>query len=185
MKRIGTTLENERIGAAIMRTMVRIAASHAGLPADAVDLLSSENTKAVMSARTVEEIYQEKEKMVRAFCREIHAHKNRQYSNLVLSALYYMEHQFTQPLTVSQLAGELDVSPNYLTACFRKETGLTPVSYLRKIRMKHAANLLANTDLAVQEVSSLVGIADANYFIKQFKKEYQETPSQYRRFHHL
>lgn len=185
LKRIGTTLENERIGAAIMRTMVRIAASHAGLPADAVDLLSSENTKAVMSARTVEEIYQEKEKMVRAFSREIHAHKNRQYSNLVLSALYYMEHQFTQPLTVSQLAGELDVSPNYLTACFRKETGLTPVSYLRKIRMKHAASLLANTDLAVQEVSSLVGIADANYFIKQFKKEYQETPSQYRRFHHL
>lgn len=185
LKRIGTTLENERIGAAIMRTMVRIAASEAGLPADTVDLLSSQNTKAVMSARTVEDIYQEKEKMVRAFCREIHSHKNRQYSNLVLSTLYYIEHQFTQPVTVGQIAEELNVSPNYLTACFRKETGLTPVSFLRKTRMKHAATLLANTDLTVQNVSSLVGIADANYFIKQFKKEYEETPSQYRKYHRL
>lgn len=185
LKRIGTTLENERIGAAIMRTMVRIAASEAGLPADAVDLLSSQNTKAVMAARTVEEIYQEKERMVRAFCREIHSHKDRQYSNLILSALYYIEHQFTQPLTVTQIAEELNVSANYLTACFRKETGLTPVSFIRKTRMKHAANLLANTDLTIQDISSLVGIADANYFIKQFKKEYQEVPSQYRRFHRL
>lgn len=185
LKRIGTTLENERIGAAIMRTMVRIAASEAGLPADTVDLLSSQNTKAVMSARTVEEIYQEKEKMVRAFCREIHAHKNRQYSNLVLSALYYIEHQFTQPITVGLIAEELNVSVNYLTARFRKETGLPPVSFIRKTRMKHAANLLANTDMTVQDIGSLVGISDSNYFIKQFKKEFQETPNQYRKYHRL
>lgn len=94
LKELGTTLESERIGAAIVRTMVRISAMRAGLPAAVIDLVSTQNTITTQNAKSVEEIFREKEKMVNAFCQEILSHKNHQYSNLVSNAMHYIEHHY-------------------------------------------------------------------------------------------
>lgn len=160
-------------------------ALRAGLSAPTIDLLSRKNTVATINATTVEEIYREKENLIRAFCQEIRAHKNHQYSNLVLSTIYYIEHQYAQDLSVQQIADELNVNPNYLTATFHRETGTTPSTYIRQTRMKQAVRLLVSTDLSIQNISNMVGVPDANYFIKLFKKEYSLTPTQYRKFHRL
>ncbi len=184
-KRTDSLLENERIGAAIVRTDVRIAAMQAGLPAVTVDLLSRKNTAAILRAKTVGEIYKEKERMVEEFCREIRSHQTRQYSNLISSTIYYMEHQYPQNITIQQMAEELNVSVNHLIAAFRQETGRTPGNYLRQIRLREALRLLCNTDLSIQDIGVMTGIPDANYFIKLFKKEYDMTPGQYRKYYRL
>ena len=181
LKRIGTTLENERIGAAITRTTVRLAALRAGLPAIVVDRLSSQNTAVTHNAKSVEEILTAKEKMIREFCNAIHHYKDEKYSFLVQSALYFFDHQYYKDIKLKELADELNVSLNHLISVFRKETGITPNSYLQKSRMKQASILLSSTDMTMQEISSSVGVSDANYFIKVFKKYYGETPTNYRK----
>ncbi|MBE5991627.1 MAG: AraC family transcriptional regulator [Paenibacillaceae bacterium] len=181
LKRIGTTLENERIGAAITRTTVRLAALRAGLPAIVVDRLSSQNTAITHNAKSVEEILTAKEKMIREFCNAIHHYKDEKYSFLVQSALYFFDHQYYKDIKMKELADELNVSLNHLISVFRKETGITPNSYLQKSRMKQASILLSSTDMTMQEISSSVGISDANYFIKVFRKYYEETPTNYRK----
>ncbi|MTK06815.1 MAG: helix-turn-helix transcriptional regulator [Hungatella sp.] len=181
LKRIGTTLENERIGAAITRTTVRLAALRAGLPAIVVDRLSSQNTAITHSAKNVEEILTAKEKMIREFCNAIYHYKDQKYSFLVQSALYFFDHQYYKEIKLKELADELNVSLNHLICEFRKETGFTPNSYLQKNRMKQASILISSTDMTMQEISSSVGISDANYFIKVFKKYYGETPTKYRK----
>ncbi|WP_349671481.1 helix-turn-helix transcriptional regulator [Lacrimispora sp.] len=181
LKRIGTTLENERIGAAITRTTVRLAALRAGLPAIVVDRLSSQNTAITHNAKSVEEILTAKEKMIREFCNSIHHYKDEKYSFLVQSALYFFDHQYYKDIKLKELADELNVSLNHLISVFRKETGITPNSYLQKSRMKQASILLSSTDMTMQEISSSVGISDANYFIKVFRKYYEETPTNYRK----
>ncbi|WP_349667237.1 helix-turn-helix transcriptional regulator [Lacrimispora sp.] len=181
LKRIGTTLENERIGAAITRTTVRLAALRAGLPAIVVDRLSSQNTAITHNAKSVEEILTAKEKMIREFCNAIHHYKDEKYSFLVQSALYFFDHQYYKDIKLKELADELNVSLNHLISVFRKETGITPNSYLQKSRMKQASILLSSTDMTMQEISSSVGISDANYFIKVFRKYYEETPTNYRK----
>ena len=185
LKKMGTTLENERVGAAIVRTMLRMSALRAGLSAPTIDLLSRQNTVATINATTVEEIYQEKENMIRQFCREIRSHQNQQYSNLVLSVMRYIEHQYAEDLSIQQIADELNVNVNHLAAVFRHETGSNPNAYIRQVRTKQAARLLASTDLSVQDISNRVGVPDANYFIKLFKKEYAMTPSEYRKYNRL
>lgn len=185
LKQIGTTLENERIGAAIVRTMLRLAAFRQGLPAAAIDLLSQNNTVATRQAATVEDIYKEKENMVRTFCQEIKAHQEHRYSNLVLGMIHCIDRQYAQDLSIRQMADERNVNINHLISAFRRETGLTPGAYIRQTRMRHGARLLAETDLSVQDIGSMVGVPDANYFIKLFKKEYSLTPTQYRKFHRL
>lgn len=184
-KKLGTTLENERIAAAIVRTMVRIAAMKAGLPALTNDLLSRKNTIATRSAQSIEEIYAAKEKMVVDYCNEIKNHKRQGYSSLVSSITAYLEHTYDEPITVAQLAREFHITPNYLTNLFHKETGQTPTDYLRKIRTRHAQQLLLTTNLPIQKVSEKIGIDDSNYFVKLFKKDFGLTPSQYRKQYKL
>lgn len=184
-KRLGTTLENERIAAAIVRTMVRIAAIQAGLPTLSIDLLSRSNTIASRKAKSVDEIYTEKEKMVMAFCNEIKKHKNQGYSSLISNVICYMEHEYDENITVAQLAEEFHISPNYLTNLFHKETGQTPTDYLRQIRTSQARQLLLTTNLPIQKISEKIGIDDYNYFVKLFKKDYAMTPSQYRKHYKL
>lgn len=184
-KRLGTTLENERIAAAIVRTMVRIAAIQAGLPTLSIDLLSRSNTIASRKAKSVDEIYTEKEKMVMAFCNEIKKHKNQGYSSLISNVICYMEHEYDENITVAQLAEEFHISPNYLTNLFHKETGQTPTDYLRQIRTSQARQLLLTTNLPIQKISEKIGIDDSNYFVKLFKKDYAMTPSQYRKHYKL
>ena len=164
-----------------------------GLPAAGIDLMSTQNTITTQNAKTVEEIFREKEKLVNRFCQEILAHKDHQYSNLVLpcgnsselSTIHYIEHHYPQNLTVRQLADELNVSINRLISDFRTETGKTPGSYIQHVRLSQASRLLSNTDLTIQNISTMAGIPDANYFIKLFKREYSMTPNQYRKFYRL
>lgn len=184
-KKLGTTLENERIAAAIVRTMVRIAAVRTGLPTLSIDMLSRANTIATKKAKTIDQIYAEKEKMVIAFCEEVKAHNEQGYSHLISSVIYYMEHEYDEGITVAQLAQEFHVSPNYLTSTFHRETGQTPTDYLRRIRTRQARRLLLTTNLSIQKVSEKIGIDDSNYFVKLFKKDYGMTPSQYRKQYKL
>lgn len=57
-------------------------------------------------------------------------------------------------------------------------TGLTPVEFVRDVRLKHAARLLKE-GYYVKEVTYMVGFSDPKYFIRCFKKKYHVTPSQY------
>lgn len=181
LKRIGTTLENEKIGAAITRTTARQAAMNVGLPIFLIDEISKNNTIATSHAKGVDEILQAKESMVREFCNAIREHKNHQYSALVQSILYYFEHNYYKNINLLELSEDLGVSKNFIISEFKKATGITPIAYLRNIRLKHATILLSGTSFSVQEVAESVGIPDANYFIKCFKKEYGITPHSYKK----
>ncbi len=180
VKRIGNTLERSRVGAAIVRTTVRHAAFRAGLPAILIDKLSTENTVAVEQAADLPAIRARVEDMIRSFCAAIYQKNNQNYSKLVLCMIYSIEHNYQKDLSVADLAEELEVSVDYLIKCSKKETGLTPNAYIRKVRMTHAAQLLRESPRSVQQISAEVGILDANYFTKLFRAEFGATPSAYR-----
>ena len=181
LKRIGTTIENERIGSAVVRTTARLAALQAGLPSIIVDKISSDNTLATRKADTALAIISAKEQMVRDFCSAVQTFRSKKYSALVQSAMYYMDREYAHDITVQALADQLDVSVNHIISVFKKETGVTPNVYLRQVRLRQAARILAATDQPVQEVASCVGILDANYLIRLFKAQYGETPTAYRK----
>lgn len=183
LKRIGSTLENEKIGAAITRTTARLAAMDGGLPGIIADQISSQNTKNILWAKTIDEIHRAKRDMINAYCDAIQEARAMKYSALVQSVLYEMNRNFHKNFTLSELAEELAVSKNYLIQRFKSEVGQTPIQYLTDLRLKRAAILLAENKLSIQDIANVVGIPDTNYFIKLFKKTYEMTPGQYRRRH--
>lgn len=59
-------------------------------------------------------------------------------------------------------------------------TGITPGEFIKHIRLKHAAHLLATTRLTVSEIFHRTGFNNQSYFFREFKKRYQAAPNEYR-----
>lgn len=180
LKRLGQTLESARVSAAITRTVIRIGAMHAGIPPIVNDRLSSASASIIWDAHTIDEINQEHERMIREYCQTIRRKSTAGYSNLTVSVLYYLDHSYAQTITMQSISEELEAPVSRIVSLFQKEVGITPLAYLNRLRMQHAAHSLAHSKMPIHEVAASVGIMDANYFVKRFKTEFHETPSEYR-----
>ena len=134
-----------------------------------------------MAATSCEDILLAKDNMVREFCKAILELRHNKYTALVQSVIYYLNHNYSKKCSLADLAEEMEVSENRLAAIFKKEVGVSLSAYLTKIRVQSAAHLLLNGQMQVSDIAASVGIADPNYFVKLFKKEFGETPTAYRR----
>jgi transcriptional regulator GlxA family with amidase domain len=79
------------------------------------------------------------------------------------------------------LARELGMSPRNFIRRFKTATGLAPVEYLQRLRVRAAQRLLEEEHVTVQEVGLAVGYADAAFFRSLFKRHTGLPPAVYRR----
>ncbi|WP_409345566.1 AraC family transcriptional regulator [Paenibacillus sp. MBLB4367] len=94
-------------------------------------------------------------------------------------AIRWLTLQYSQPISIEQMAASLGYHRTHLSKLFKQQTGMSPMSYLLRLRMERAKLLLAG-DLTIEQIASSVGFSDALYFSKQFKKWYGSSPTQYR-----
>jgi AraC-like DNA-binding protein len=59
-------------------------------------------------------------------------------------------------------------------------TGMTPGEFIKNIRLKEAAHLLATTQLNVTEIFYRTGFNNQSYFFREFRKRYNCAPNEYR-----
>ncbi|CAH1204762.1 AraC family transcriptional regulator [Paenibacillus sp. JJ-223] len=99
----------------------------------------------------------------------------------VKQMIRYMSTQYAYPVSIEQMSASLGYNRAYLSRIFKQETGLSPVTYLLKLRIDKSRQLLRERpDLSIEQVSASVGLPDALYFSKQFKRFHGEAPSHYR-----
>lgn len=96
-------------------------------------------------------------------------------------ALHYLSSQYAEPITIELMAETLGYNRAYLSTLFKKHTGLTPVTFLLRLRIDKARLLLRERkELTVEQIASSVGFQDPLYFSKQFKRLYGMSPTDYR-----
>jgi AraC-like DNA-binding protein len=76
---------------------------------------------------------------------------------------------------------ELGVSSGHLAAIFKRHFGLAPIQYLGQVRIKHAKDLLLQTDDPIAFVAYDVGFDSLAAFYRFFKKHTGTTPAEYRK----
>ncbi|MGN0990142.1 MAG: helix-turn-helix domain-containing protein [Candidatus Ventricola sp.] len=104
-----------------------------------------------------------------------------QEERTIVSVTRYMQEHLAEEISLSVLAEEFHLSPQYISQLFKSEIGVGFLSYLTSIRMEKAKKLLLSTALSIAEVSEQSGYGDYRVFTKTFKKSEGVTPSQYRR----
>ena len=84
-------------------------------------------------------------------------------------------------LTVDELVEEMSMGRTVFFNKLKSMTGLSPVEFIREMRIKRAAQLLEDRKYNITEVTYMVGMNDSRYFSKCFKNTYGITPSEYRK----
>ena len=84
-------------------------------------------------------------------------------------------------LTVDELVDEMGMGRTVFFNKLKSMTGLSPVEFIREMRIKKAAQLLEDRQYNITEVTYMVGMNDSRYFAKCFKNTYGVTPSEYRK----
>lgn len=93
----------------------------------------------------------------------------------------YIEQRYSDPsVYIESIAGEFGISTSYLRREFSKVYGISPVVFLRDVRVNNSKNMLESGYLSVEEIAEHCGFSSASYFIQVFHKTVGETPARYR-----
>lgn len=101
----------------------------------------------------------------------------------IAKAVSYMTTNYQKPVTVAELSQAACMSKSNFFAAFKKQFGISPLSYLNHYRLSIAAEMLIGSSGTVKEIAYSVGIGDPLYFCKLFKNAYGTSPREYRMIH--
>ncbi|NDL66827.1 AraC family transcriptional regulator [Anaerotalea alkaliphila] len=99
---------------------------------------------------------------------------------IVAAAQQFIEEHLAEHIDFSAYARLQNVSPGHFRAIFKSATGLPPVEYINRLRIIRAIEYLKDESLPMSDVSAAVGIYDANYFSRLFRKIIGYSPREFR-----
>ncbi|HOB22718.1 MAG TPA: helix-turn-helix domain-containing protein, partial [Bacillota bacterium] len=92
----------------------------------------------------------------------------------------YLATYLAAQVTLAEISNQVGLSPNYLCALFREQTGKTIFEHLGYLRLKKAQFLLRNTQLPIYSIAEQVGYSSQFAFSKFFRKAMGISPTSYR-----
>ena len=170
-------------GLAILKALSRKAAEESGLSVITIDEITQKYTQLSSASNNDDLQTRYQIDMIIELTKAVHNHKLSldKYSPPIQRVLEYINLHLGDHISNEDLSKNASMSISHLSKVFKKETGETMTEYIALMRCKKAANLLKKTNLPIQEISSYVGYSDNNYFVKVFKKNYDMTPTEFRK----
>lgn len=94
---------------------------------------------------------------------------------------HYAEQNISEDLSLTKFADLLNFHPFYLSRLFKQVTGLSLSDYISEVKLKKAKDLLANSNLKVNDITTALGFKTSSYFTKFFRKYTDQSPLEYRK----
>lgn len=114
--------------------------------------------------------------------RSIIAHANRGVvRGHAVTTVQILRTRLAEPWTLDLLAAEVHLSRSQLARSFAATVGMSPMAYLRQMRVERMARLLVSTDLSVAEAARMVGWRNQFHASQCFHAHFGVSPTEYRR----
>ena len=107
--------------------------------------------------------------------------KTTTYSLPIQKTKKWLEDNYNKDLKLANISEYVGYSNYYLDRLFKKEVGVSPMEYVRKIRLEKGLILLTTTSKTITTISQEVGFADRRSFVTYFKEKMGVTPNEYKK----
>ncbi|MFP7174489.1 AraC family transcriptional regulator [Priestia filamentosa] len=101
-------------------------------------------------------------------------------NDYITKSIEFIQTHYNEKIKVTDIAHYVSLNRSYLTTLFRKRTGVSIQQYLAQFRLTRAVELLALTDLSIEQIAESCGYSDPLVFSKAFKREKGISPTKYR-----
>lgn len=105
------------------------------------------------------------------------------FDYILKDTIMLIENNYVRNMSLHDIASSVGVSRFHLNRIFKERTGYTPRSYLEKVRVKKAKELLLTTNCNSTDIGYQIGYQSISSFYNAFKRSTGFSPRQYRTYH--
>lgn len=165
-------------------TLATRAALKGGMYHESAYLLSDMYIQSIEELEVIDNMEILLEKILVDFAEQVRIIQRKNLSKTVYLCQEYIINHLYEPISLSDLGEIVNLSPNYLSAKFKQETGKNISEYICKLRIEEAHKLILHSGLNMTEIYTLLNFNDQSQFIKMFKR-YTDglTPLQFKNKH--
>lgn len=175
----GGHIESVRIHAIELTTLLSRVAMDGGARTDSIYSLNSQFLTLISMEQNMEELCYLLQDVVESFVEAMFSSKDKGNQH-IRHALRYMADNYSQPLTLGQVAESVGLTENYFSSLFHKTVGISFREHLARIRIEESKRLLLSTDVSLTDIAVSMGFTDQSHYCKVFKRMVGMTPGQYR-----
>ncbi|MCJ8006974.1 helix-turn-helix domain-containing protein [Lederbergia wuyishanensis] len=135
----------------------------------------------LLKCQTGEEMHYKIKSIYKRLCNHIKDNRPSQSERLIHNITQYIQkHYADNMLSLSSIAEEMNITPQYLSSFFKKQKGENITDHIAKIRLEYAKAMLIDEELTITEIAKRIGYSNDVGFIRLFKKYEGITPGSYR-----
>jgi len=108
---------------------------------------------------------------------------HRETSDPIKFAANYINEHFKEDIKLKDISKLVFLSEKHLSRKFKEELDISFSEYVINRRLTYASGLLAGNTFSISNIAIMSGFNSPSYFIKQFRKKYGVSPSEYRKTH--
>lgn len=144
-------------------------------------LLNEQYLTDVIQIASVEELHIWLVNVIDQFINMIFDSVEVKHQDTLLKAIRYMKENMGGKVTLDEVAQYVGFSPTYFSKVFSEEFKETFSSFMTRLRVERAKDLLLIEDIQIGAISSAVGFEDQSYFTNVFRKYVGVTPARFRK----
>lgn len=119
-------------------------------------------------------------RMVETFIDKVHHVSTFKFSLVIRNTMTYIMNHLSEKLTLHLIAENVYVHPNYLSALFKKEVGITLFQYILKRRIEESTYFLKYSNESIADIAAFYQFCNQSYYIKMFNTYMHTSPLAYR-----
>ena len=113
-------------------------------------------------------------------------HIDTQYNKPIVDGRFkevieYINENYYHPITSNSICQKFQYDEAYFCRRFKKVTGLSPMLYIKVMRLEKAKHMIRNFDMDMHDIALSCGFTDTAYFQRCFKEQYGISPTTYRK----
>lgn len=174
-------LRNSKYHLIILTAMIARFCVEGGLPSETAYTMSDYFIRSIDQASHINMLSDLKREIMEEYVKAMqNLDFNASLSLHTLNAIEYIQKHITSPISVAEIADELQVHPDYLSKLFKQEFGYPLSEYIHVKKCDTAKYMLANSTASCTEIGYFLGYASCSHFITHFKKVTGMTPNTFR-----